>query len=103
MSLTLAAPPPDLTVVAGVVALPIGSVLPANPSGDAGPRLFAKAGLVVRADAVVELRVPGSSAGRLWIGWGSPGRIGTEVWLTGCPDRSGWLAFAGGYWVNAPA
>jgi hypothetical protein len=91
------------TVVAGVVALPIGAVLQANPTGAARPRWFAKDGLVVRADAVVELRVPAGSADRLRVGWGSPAQPGAVVRLAGCPDRSGWLVFAGGYWVDEPA
>ncbi len=100
----LDAPPTDRVVVAGLVAVPGETVLQAAPSGDDGPvRLFAKSGLVVRADAVVELRVQASPAVQPWIGWGSSAQPARQVRLTGCPDRSGWLVFAGGYWVDQPA
>lgn len=102
----LDAPPDDRVVVAGAVAVPDPvTALQANPSGVTDPavRFFAKSGLVVRADAAVELRVPADAADRLRIGWGSPPQPGPTLYFPGCPDRGEWLAFAGGYWVTEPA
>ncbi|MBE1487768.1 hypothetical protein [Plantactinospora soyae] len=99
----LDAPPADRVVVAEVVAVPVG-LLEVHPAGKAGPaRFFAKTGMVVRADSTVDLSVPAGSAGRTVIGWGSPAEPARQVRLPGCPDRTGWVAFAGGFWLDEPA
>jgi hypothetical protein len=101
---TVDAPPAGRVVVAGAVAVPNPAALQVNPSGETAPplRLFAKSGLVVRAASVVELRVPPAAADRLRIGWGNAARPGMDVRVEGCADRTGWLVFAGGYWVDEP-
>ena len=96
-------PPADLAVVAAAVAVPTGTMLPPLPQGSAERSLFAKSGLVVRADATVTLDVSGAAAVNPRIGWGSPADPGRRVRLIGCPDRLGWLVFPGGYWVDRPA
>ncbi|MEE6260882.1 hypothetical protein [Plantactinospora sonchi] len=98
----LDAPPPNRTLVADAVALQTGTLHP-NPTGaDEPARLFAKTGLVVRADAAVVLSIDGTGDGTASIGWGSPARPGREQRLPGCPEYTGWLAFAGGFWVDEP-
>ncbi|MEV4755277.1 hypothetical protein AB0J86_09205 [Micromonospora sp. NPDC049559] len=99
----LDAPPPGFTVLAGAVALSTRTVLAAGPAGEPDGSLFAKSGLVVRADAAAELEVDAPTAVRARIGWGGPAEFDTRTRLTGCPDRSGWLVFAGGYRVARPA
>lgn len=99
----LVAPPEDFEVVFDAVALPTRTVLQANESGEPG-WLFAKQGLVVRSDAVADLVIPAGATDHVKIGWGSPGPRGSKLRLAGCTGWSGWwLAFAGGYWVDAPA
>jgi hypothetical protein len=98
----LAAPPEDFEVVLDVVALPTRTVLQANESGEPG-WLFAKQGLVVRTDAVVDLLIPADATDHVKIGWGSPGPRGSKLRVPGCTVALAWLAFAGGYWVDAPA
>jgi hypothetical protein len=97
--------PPDLVVVLDNVALPVGWALQANPAGqsESGLRLFAKQGLVVRAGVPVELRVPAEWETRVRMAWGSTTVPGNVVTLPACPTRgqAPWLAFAGGYWVDA--
>ncbi|MCO8271130.1 hypothetical protein M1L60_11050 [Actinoplanes sp. TRM 88003] len=91
--------PPDdnFRLVLDSVALPT-RVLEAHDSGEPG-RLFAKTGLLVRADRAIEMTVttPGVT-----LGWGSPGPEGTTIRVPPCPSPQGWLAFAGGYEVTAP-
>jgi hypothetical protein len=99
----LDAPPTDRTVLAGVVAVEAGILQP-HPSSDTDPaRFFAKTGLVVRADSIVDLSVSAASAGRPWIGWGSPARPARQLRIPGCPGESGWVVFAGGFWLDEPA
>ncbi|MBF9134350.1 hypothetical protein I0C86_36285 [Plantactinospora sp. S1510] len=99
----LDAPPTDRVVAVDVVAVPV-RLLEVHPAGQTGPaRLFAKTGLVVRADSTVDLSVPPASAGRTVIGWGSPAEPARQVRFPGCPDRTGWVAFAGGFWLHEPA
>jgi hypothetical protein len=90
-----------LEAVLDAVALPTGLVLQANESSERG-WLFAKQGLVVRADTVVDLEVPAAAAAHVRIGWGSPGPQGQRLRVPGCRSESGWLAFAGGYTVDTP-
>ncbi|MFC6017471.1 hypothetical protein ACFP2T_14805 [Plantactinospora solaniradicis] len=99
----LDAPPADRTVLADAVAM-WTEILRPRTTGDTDPaRLFAKTGLVVRADSVVDLSVPAASTGRPWIGWGSPARPARQLRLPGCPGESGWVVFAGGFWLDEPA
>jgi hypothetical protein len=102
----LAAP---LQVVLGVVALPVSPAYPAlqtslSGDGSGAPRLFAKTGLVIRPGTTFELIVPAPFADRLRIGWGSPGTPSHRVMVSNCPNPGGgWLAYAGGYWIDHPA
>jgi hypothetical protein len=96
---------PDDVVVLDNVALPVGRTLQVNPAGsDSELPLFAKHGLVVRAGTMVELRVPPEWEPRVRVGWGSPAAPAPEATVSACPARghAPWLAFAGGYWVDAP-
>src|SRR5690242_15516752 len=100
----------QLQVVLGVVALPISPRYPALGtalSGDgSGPlRLFAKTGLFFRPGTTFELIVPARFASRLRIGWGNPGTPSQTVGVSNCasPGGGGWLAIAGGYWIDHPA
>lgn len=98
-----------LPVVLGVVALPAspGSLaLQTSLSGDGdGPlRLFAKTALLVRPGTTFELIVPSRLTSRLSIGWGAPGRPSHRVLVSNCAGPGGgWLAYAGGFWVDHPA
>ena len=96
----LSAPPADHDVVLDAVALPT-KVLQVNDAGEPG-LLFAKHGLIVRANTVIELRVSAESGRNTLIGWGSPGPRATDLQLPGCPGDTDWLVFAGGYTVDAP-
>ena len=102
-------PPAGFQVVLGVVALPASPRYPAlgtAPTGEGnGPlRLFAKSGLLVRPGAAFDLSVPEPFAGRLRIGWGSPGTPSRQLLVDRCANQGGgWLAFAGGYWIDRPA
>jgi len=100
---TLATPQRDTTVVLDVVALPIGRVLQAGPAMEDGPvgRFFAKWGLQVRTDAVLDVRVPDGDD-RFRINWGNFRRLHTRLHWAGCPGPPRWLAFAGGYYVDEP-
>ena len=104
------APVAPFQVVLGVVALPISPGYPAlqtSLSGDGnGPlRLFAKTGLVIRPGTTFELIVPARFTNRLSIGWGSPGTPSHRVVVSNCASMGGggWLAYAGGYWIDHPA
>jgi hypothetical protein len=93
-------PPADLEVILGAVALPTRTVLEAHPT-DEPAWLFAKHGLLVRADTAVELEIAGDAAAHARIGWGNPGPQGRKIRVPVCRN-TGWLAFAGGYTVDAP-
>jgi hypothetical protein len=95
-----ASPRADLEVVLDAVALPTG-VLEPVASGEPG-WLFAKRGLLVRAGVAVRVEVAAEAAGRARIGWGSPAEAGPVARVPAC-GGSGWIAFAGGYTVDAPA
>ena len=98
-----------LQVVLGVVALPASPGYPAlgtSLSGDGnGPlRLFAKTGLLIRPGTTFELIVPARFTSQLSMGWGMPGTPGHRVLVDNCANAGGgWLAYAGGYWVDHPA
>jgi hypothetical protein len=102
---TLKTPTPGTRIVLGVVALPT-DVLPAVPLDG---RFWSKRGLEVLTGAVVEVSVAPEAAGHARIGWGgNPSESGTTQRVNGCSvlgcaTDCGWLAFAGGYWVDAPA
>jgi hypothetical protein len=98
-----------LPVVLGVVALaasPGSPALQTALSGDGnGPlRLFAKTALLVRPSTTFELIVPGRLTSRLSIGWGAPGPPSHRVLVSNCAGPGGgWLAYAGGFWIDHPA
>lgn len=98
-------PPVSLEIVLGVVALPASPGSPAlgtSRTGYSGSlRLFAKTGLLIRARSVVDLSVP-EQPGQLSIGWGKPGVPSKHLRIPGCtaPTSTGWLAYAGGYWID---
>lgn len=101
------APPASMQVVLGVVALPTSPGSPAlqtSLSGTGPLRLFAKTGLLIKPDNAFELIVPTQFSSRLSIGWGSPGTPSHRLLVGNCANTGvGWLAFAGGYWVDHPA
>jgi hypothetical protein len=102
----LAAP---LQVVLGVVALPVSPGYPALQTslsgyGSGALRLFAKTGLVIRPGITLELIVPASFADRFRIGWGTSAAPSQRVVVNNCSNPGGgWLAYAGGYWIDHPA
>jgi len=100
-----AGPPTGSEAVLDDVVLPVGQILQPSPTGGSGsPRLFAKQGLLVRAGARPELRIPTDWDGRAWIAWGQlePADV---VTVSACPPVGSdpWIAFAGGYYVDEPA
>jgi hypothetical protein len=104
-----AAPVAPLQVVLGVVALPISPGYPAlgaslSGNGNGALRLFAKTGLVIRPGTTFKLIVPARFTDRLSIGWGLPGTPSHRVVVNNCSNPGGgWLAYAGGYWIDHPA
>ena len=98
-----------LQVVLGVVALPASPGYPAlqtSLSGDgSGPlRLFAKTGLLIRPGTTFDLIVPARFTSHLSIGWGAPGTPSHRVLVGNCASTGGgWLAYAGGFWIDHPA
>ena len=103
------APPASFQVVLGVVALPASpryTALQTSLSGygSGALRLFAKTGLIIRPGTTFELIVPARFTTRLGIGWGSPGTPSHRIVVSDCPNAgSGWLDYAGGYWIDHPA
>jgi hypothetical protein len=105
------APTTPFPVVLGVVALPTSPGSPAlgtslTGAGNGPLRLFAKTGLVVKPDTSFELIVPAAFTERVGIGWGGgPSTPSRRVIVTNCTNRDGpgWLAYAGGYWIDHPA
>ncbi|MFB9317813.1 hypothetical protein [Cryptosporangium minutisporangium] len=101
---TLATPPTGYTTALDAVALATASVRPASPSGPGDPYdLFAKTGLVVRADRPVTLTVPPAVA----VAWGTNrGKWTMVLRIPGCPGTAGpdspWMAFPGGFSVRTP-
>ena len=95
------APGDGYQLVLDAVALPTATLVP-QESGEPD-RLFAKSGLVVRANTPIGITVAPDAAARARIGWDSPGPEGTTIRVPACPSDSGWLAFAGGYTVRTPA
>jgi len=102
-------PVAPLQVVLGVVALPVSPRYPAlqtslSGDGNAALRLFAKTGLIIRPGTEFELIVPARFTSRVSIGWGDPGTPSHLVVVDNCLNSGGgWLAYAGGYWIDHPA
>jgi hypothetical protein len=106
----IGAQPPDdaYEIVLGVVALQTsraGPALQAFDREEPGPaRLFAKSGLLIRADTTFELQVPPEITDRMSIGWGSSGDLSHRLVVADCQPRAGdsakWLVYAGGYYVD---
>jgi hypothetical protein len=85
-------PTSDYETVLGVVALTTHVVLGASDSGEPrAPALFAKVGLLIRANQSFELDTAPRGDDRVAIGWGCPDTYGT-----------GWLTYPGGYWADRP-
>jgi hypothetical protein len=103
------APIAPMRVVLGVAALPVSPRYPAlqtslSGQGTGALRLFAKTGLVIRPGTEFELIVPARFTSRLSIGWGNPGTPSHRVVVDNCLNPGGgWLAYAGGYWIDHPA
>ncbi|MET7817341.1 hypothetical protein [Micromonospora zamorensis] len=100
----ISAPPAGYRLVGEDVAVPSAAVLSAEESGEADPaaRLFAKWGLVVRADRVVDLRIAPGWEGRARVGWGAATTPAATATVHACAPEGGqarWLAFVGGTWV----
>jgi hypothetical protein len=95
-----------LQVVLGVVALPVSPEYPAlqtflSGDGNGRLRLFAKTGLVIRPGTTFELIIPARFTNRLSIGWDTPSH---RIVVSNCANTGGgWLAYAGGYWIDHPA
>ena len=97
-----AEPSSDMQVVANAVALPSlrMAALGAAPTGESGATaLFAKYGLLIRAGTRATVTV--ADPAHVSIGWGKPGPVTKRLVIPGC-GSSGWLAFAGGYYVDRP-
>ena len=97
-----AQPTADMQVVAGAVALPSlrRPALGAAPTGESGATtLFAKDGLLIRAATKATITV--KDPDHVSIGWGKPGPVTKRLVIPAC-GSSGWLAFAGGYYVDRP-
>jgi hypothetical protein len=102
-------PPRDYSVMLNVVGLPTSPhsrALQTARTHDVppDPRLFAKTGLLIRADSRFSLLVPHGE--RLWIGWANgPAQPHKAVVVRGCASpsetHSDWLAYPGGFWVQA--
>lgn len=105
------APPRGFRTVLDVVALPVSPSYPALQTGRTGARsgrsrLFAKTGLVIRSRTSFEISVPTDVAHHVGIGWGGwPSKPSHKLIVSDCPSAggSGWLSYAGGYWVDHPA
>lgn len=102
-----------LTIVAGVVTLPVAATfgpVQANPNPEGThtrgsvTRFYAKQPLAIRTGRTFDLIVPPGERDRLAIDWGnSPGNY-TERLHVACPTnttnaKAQWLIFAGGYFA----
>jgi hypothetical protein len=90
-------PPGTLEILLGVVALPTRVVLQANEAGRVG-ELFAKHGLVVKADAEVELAVGAGAR----LEWNGVATTGPTTRHQPCQGETFWYVYAGGFYVAAP-
>jgi hypothetical protein len=104
-------PPSNYQIILGVVALPAtrpgSNALQTARSGLPNPanRLFAKAGLLIRAGSTSRLVVRPGAGDRPSIGWGSPAPMSHELVIDRCRagGGSGWLSYPGGFWVARPS
>ena len=99
-------PPPDFTVVLGVVAVPAAPKYPhALQTGHTYRgerfRLFAKTGLYYKRGKLFDISVPAAMTDQLAIGWGGPGVPRPFAYSDPCSAMPHeWVAVPGGYWVN---
>jgi hypothetical protein len=100
---------PSYRVVVGAVALqawPAAGVLHASADHTPGaPRLFAKTGLLVRAEVPSTITVEASPHHVVEMGWRNGSVVPTRRVVVPPCHRDGtsrWLAFPGGYWVSRP-
>ncbi|MFF7248864.1 hypothetical protein ACFZBU_33715 [Embleya sp. NPDC008237] len=103
---TYPAPTSASTVFLGDVALETGRRLRTAEAGtgDQHP-LFAKAGLMVRNGAAVDIEVLPAAGNGTSIGWGNGLPSASSVRVPGCTTGStedSWAAFPGGYHVDRP-
>lgn len=106
----LAQPPENYEAIGDVIAIPTSrsSARPLQADSpdlsDPSHRLFAKTGLLVRADRASELAVTSEFIGRAAMWWGNTGGDHpSERFLIGpCPAAVAWIAYPGGFWVSAP-
>jgi hypothetical protein len=98
-------PPHPSSIVGGAVALETSrsSTSAAQTSltqfDDPARRLFSKAFLAIRTDAVSELIVPDRWLGHLAFQWNSPEPT-THLRIGPCPGAAEWMIFPGGYLVS---
>ena len=93
----MSAPPAGYRLVGEDVAVPSAVVLSTEESGEADPaaRLFAKWGLVVRADRVVDLRIAPGWEGRARVGWGAATTPAATATVHACAPEGGQARWAG--------
>ena len=101
-------PPPDYSIILGVVALPTGRALQANPDSleDGTSALFAKDGLLFKMGTAFDLSVSSEWTGRLAMGWGSPATPLRDVHVPVCTPtgaQTAWVDLGGGYLLRSPA
>ena len=99
-------PPPNFTVVLGVVAVPAApkfanALQTTRTYGGERFRLFAKTGLYFKRGKRFEISVPAVMADQLAIGWGGPGVPRPFAYSDPCSGMPHeWVGVPGGYWVN---
>lgn len=87
-------------LIGGAVVLPTSSSSPALAVTGNGGMYFAKAGLVVRPNAQVEVIVARKGRENASLRWG--GTEGDHLLVGPCNSDAEWLVFAGGYLVGRP-
>lgn len=97
----------EYVVVLDRVAAPTKRALQARPSGldDPSAALFAKAGLIARADKPFTLIVPRRWRNHFSIGWGGARRterLRVDLECGDVPDPT-WVGYPGGFWVDEAA
>jgi len=99
--------PKSWTPVLGVVALPVDPVETGRAGVEGSPYegyLFAKFGLIVRANSELTLEVP--VTGSVLMEWGTlehSGRPANSLSIGPCEGGGmDWVVFAGGLWVKKP-
>lgn len=102
-------PPAGFEIVGDAVALPTSQArsqalqVAKAELPDGKPGFFAKQGLLVRRDRLVELIVPEDLRDLLWIEWGTLKPPGDHVVVDHCDGDDEWLAFTGGYTIRRAA